>query len=243
MEQTNALTEITDKNEAYKVIQDITFKDFDFGNDGRIDKEQFKDCLLANGIKMGPAALDEIFNEMDKNDNQTIDIREFEKFKSEKMMNDDEEKHHISAEKEKYYFKWNEERKEYQIWQSFEIDTELIESMNDDKRFKWMVYVPKIPPRKQKKFQSSHVGSKVNGYWRGIGQENKKMKNEVLSDYEELYEEHLDKIFAVLIHYYQMGLKDRENEISPLSMRNEETYNIFSKFRIFEEKRNEEKKK
>ena len=206
LEHTNTLTAVLSKPEAYKEIVNIPFEEFDFDQNGRIDKEQFRDCLLANNICLKQSDLDEMFDAMDKNNNDTIDITEFDKYKRDTDPNKLQQDNNI-------FFTWNKENERYEISQQNGLHE--IPLLDNDDRYKWMIYVPEIPKRKQKKFKDYHSGDTVNGYWRYIEHDDplKRTKNEQLSEYEQLPEQHLNKIFSVLNYYYT----NKNGAYSPLS--------------------------
>eukprot|EP01084_Bolivina_argentea_P294601 506946_1 len=180
---------IKDKRKILDTLKNINFKEFDFDSNDRLDKKEFKDCLSANSIHIPQALLNQIFEEMDQDDDGAIQINEFETFK-EKNDKDIENSHSC-------YFKWHKEDNLYGIY------PEVLPSANKipvpvDDRYQWMVYVPNISKKKQKLFTQNHPCSIVNGYWKNI--KHKKLKR---IENEQLSEEHLNQIFAVLNYYYK----------------------------------------
>ena len=232
LEHTNALNRVLSKSEAYKAIQDITFNEFDYDRDGNIDKDQFEECLLSNNINLKQSDLDEIFTEMDRNSNGLIELKEFENYREDLQKNAD------NVGNDYIFFEWT--GNEYTISESEQEmnNSQKIPLLGEDDRFKWMVYIPDIPKRKRRKFNDCHPGDTINGYWKNINHgEAKTVKNEYLNPYEQLSEEHLNKIFSVLNYYYRMKNEEKKDD-SPLSKSNDVTYNI-SPSAIFDIKQEE----
>eukprot|EP01083_Nonionella_stella_P048647 129924_1 len=214
---------LTDKETAYDAIKNISFVEFDFDHDGKINKDEFKLCLLANGIKLSPGQADEIFLEIDTSRDGCIEIAELAAFKDTSDAK--------TMPSEIFYFKWAAKTQYYAISSEQSIDgmTEVsyLDNIAGDARFKWYCYVPSVSKELRDRFKSSHPGEGINGYWTDVV---KALK----VDTSMVPQKHLEQIFAVLNHYYKACVQGQMDDRSPLSQRKDDDNNITATFKIMD---------
>eukprot|EP01083_Nonionella_stella_P156890 508598_1 len=194
---------VIDKTELLEKIVKFEFTEFDFNRDHQITRQEFADCISANGIRVDRNYVDQIFDRIDDDGNGFIDLTELQLFAKEVESEITDPRRRIPDEDlpPDVYFKWDERSGTYIIR---DIDTDANTMgipFQKQEGFEWYAYIT-IPRKSRERFEASHPHEHIKRYWKSVNQ----------IGGQHLSEDELDRIFAVLNHYYTTVTEHNAND-------------------------------